>query len=65
VVIERTGEHADPPGPGWRFTHVTIPRLDVSSSDIRARVAAGAPIDGLTPPDVVQFIREHDLYTRG
>ncbi len=65
VVVERAGEHADPPGPGWRFAHVTIPRLDVSSSDIRARVAAGAPIDGLTPPDVVRFIREHDLYTLG
>jgi nicotinate-nucleotide adenylyltransferase len=65
VVVERSGEHAEPPGPGWRFAHVTIPRLDVSSSDIRARVAAGAPIDGLTPPDVVRFIREHDLYTRG
>jgi len=65
VVVERAGEHADPPGPGWRFEHVTIPRLDVSSSEIRARVRAGRPIDGLTPPDVVQFIREQGLYTLG
>lgn len=65
VVIERAGEHADPPGPGWRFEHVTIPRLDVSSSEIRARVAGGRPIDGLTPPVVVQFIREQGLYTLG
>ncbi len=65
VVVERAGEHADPPGPGWRFEHVTIPRLDVSSSDIRDRVAAGRPIDGLTAAEVVQFIREHDLYTLG
>jgi nicotinate-nucleotide adenylyltransferase len=63
VVIERAGEHADPPGPGWRFEHVTIPRLDISSSDIRARVSGGRPIDGLTPPEVVQFIREQGLYT--
>ena len=63
VVIERAGEHADPPGPGWHFEHVTIPRLDVSSSEIRSRVRAGRPIDGLTPPDVVQFIREQGLYT--
>lgn len=65
VVVERAGEHADPPGPGWRFEHVTIPRLDVSSSEIRARVRAGRPIDGLTPPEVVQFIREQGLYTLG
>ncbi len=65
VVVERAGEHADPPGPGWHFEHVTIPRLDVSSSEIRARVRAGRPIDGLTPPEVVQFIREQGLYTLG
>lgn len=63
VVVERAGEHAEPPGPGWRFQHVTIPRLDVSSSEIRARVAEGRPIDGLTPPDVVQFIAREHLYT--
>jgi nicotinate-nucleotide adenylyltransferase len=65
AVVERAGEHAEPRGPGWRFEHVTIPRLDVSSSDIRARVAAGRPIDGLTPPRVVDFIRDAGLYTRG
>ncbi len=64
VVVERAGEHAEPPGPGWRFEHVTIPRLDVSSSEIRARVAAGLPIDGLTPPRVVDFIRDSGLYNR-
>lgn len=63
VVIERAGEHADPPGPGWHFEHVTIPRLDVSSSEIRARIAEGRPIDGLTPSSVVRFIRDQGLYT--
>jgi nicotinate-nucleotide adenylyltransferase len=63
VVVERAGEHADPPGPGWCFEHVTIPRLDVSSSEIRRRVAGGLPIDGLTPPAVVRFIAEARLYT--
>jgi nicotinate-nucleotide adenylyltransferase len=65
VVVERSGEHADPPGAGWRFEHVTIPRLDVSSSEIRSRIAAGLPIEGLTPLEVVQFIREQALYTLG
>ena len=65
AVVERAGEHAEPPGTGWRFEHVTIPRLDVSSSEIRRRIAAGLPIDGLTPPAVVDFIRTDGLYTRG
>lgn len=64
VVIERAGEHADPPGPGWRWEHVTIPRLDIASSDLRDRLAAGRPVHGLVPPEVVRFIEEHDLYTR-
>jgi nicotinate-nucleotide adenylyltransferase len=65
AVVERAGEHATPPGPGWRFEHVTIPRLDVSSSEIRRRVGLGLPIDGLTPPAVVKFIRDQGLYTLG
>jgi nicotinate-nucleotide adenylyltransferase len=64
VVVERAGEHAEPPGDGWRFEHVTIPRLDVSSSEIRRRVSEHRPIDGLTPPGVVDFIRIERLYTR-
>jgi nicotinate-nucleotide adenylyltransferase len=62
VVIEREGEHADPPGPGWRVAHLSIPRLDVSSTDIRRRLASGLPIDGLVPPAVVRMIRERGLY---
>lgn len=65
VVVERQGEHARPPASGWRFVHVPIPRLDVSSSDIRARIAAGRPIDGLVPDAVVRCIRERHLYTVG
>ncbi|MGZ4676294.1 MAG: nicotinate-nucleotide adenylyltransferase [Acidimicrobiia bacterium] len=63
VVVEREGEHADPPGPGWRWLHVAIPRLDISSSEIRDRLAAGRPVDGMVPPATLAFIREHDLYT--
>lgn len=63
VVVERAGEHAVPPGPDWRFVRVPIPRLDISSSDLRSRLARGEPVDGLIPPEVVRFIRVHDLYT--
>lgn len=65
VVIERDGEHAEPPGDGWRVEHLPIPRLDVSSTDIRDRLADARPIDGLVPSVVVQCIRERGLYTGG
>jgi nicotinate-nucleotide adenylyltransferase len=65
VVIERAGDiHAEPPGPGWKFERLSIPRLDVSSTDIRERLASGRPIDGLVPPAVMKLIRSRGLYTR-
>ncbi len=64
VVIERAGDiHAEPPGPGWRFERLAIPRLDISSTEIRARLSAGRPIDGLVPPAVMSLIRSRGLYT--
>lgn len=63
VVIERAGDvYAEPPGAGWRFERLSIPRLDVSSTDLRDRVAAGRPIDGLVPPAVVSAIGDRGLY---
>jgi nicotinate-nucleotide adenylyltransferase len=63
VVIEREGEHALPPGEGWHVEHVPVPRLDISSTDVRRRLAEVRPIDGLVPPAVVRAIRERGLYT--
>jgi nicotinate-nucleotide adenylyltransferase len=64
VVIERAGDaHAEPPGGGWRYERLSIPRLDVSSSDIRGRLAAGRPVDGLVPVPVIREIRARGLYT--
>ncbi len=42
---------------------VDTPLIDISSSDIRRRVAAGDSIDGLVPPPVAQYIADHGLYT--
>ncbi|MGH9032440.1 MAG: nicotinate-nucleotide adenylyltransferase [Acidimicrobiia bacterium] len=65
VVVERSGEHdVAPPAEGWHVVHVRIPRLEVSSTDLRARLAEGRPIDGLVPPGTVRAIRERGLYTR-
>ena len=65
VVVEREGEHARPLGAGWRVEHVPIPRIDISSTDLRARLAAGRPVDGMIPPAVVHAIHARGLYTGG
>jgi nicotinate-nucleotide adenylyltransferase len=38
------------------------PHLDISATDIRARVAAGRSIEGLVPPPVAAYIEAHHLY---
>jgi nicotinate-nucleotide adenylyltransferase len=45
-----------------RIVFFDMPRLDVSSSEVRARVAAGRPIDDLVPPEVAAYILEQGLY---
>src|SRR4051812_1720707 len=64
VVVERAGDlHAEPPGAGWRVERVAIPRLDIASTDLRERLRAGRPVDGLVPPAVVRTIHRRGLYT--
>jgi nicotinate-nucleotide adenylyltransferase len=50
------------PGFGDRVIVLEGPHLDTSASDIRARVAAGRPIDQLVPPPVAAYIEAHHLY---
>ena len=38
---------------------------DISSTDIRSRLARGASISGLVPASVEAHIRRHELYARG
>lgn len=47
-----------------RFAHqaVALPMMDISSTDIRRRVAAGEPIAGLVPEAVASYIARHRLY---
>ena len=47
---------------GDRVTFFDMPRIDVSSSDIRRRVAEGRPIRYLVPDAVAEAIAERDLY---
>jgi nicotinate-nucleotide adenylyltransferase len=48
--------------PSEAVTLVQVPALAISSSDCRARVAAGQPVWYLVPDGVVQYIAKHHLY---
>jgi nicotinate-nucleotide adenylyltransferase len=47
---------------GWRVERVAVPRLDLSSTDLRQRVAAGEPVDFLVPAPAARILRAHHLY---
>jgi nicotinate-nucleotide adenylyltransferase len=67
VVVDRPGASFDAAAltaDGWRVERVVIPHLEVSSSDLRARVADGRPIDFLVPAAVVREIEKRGLYAR-
>jgi nicotinate-nucleotide adenylyltransferase len=64
VVVGRPGA-AEVLPPGWEATRVEVPLLDVSSTELRARVADGRPLDGLVPATVVSMIHERGLYAAG
>ena len=57
VAVPRPGT---PPPPGMRT--LDVPYLDVSSSDLRARVTDGRPLDVLVPAAALRVIRERGLY---
>lgn len=44
---------------------VDVPPFDVSATEIRARLESGASVEGLLPPDVLEFIRGRRLYGTG
>ncbi|MBO0731642.1 MAG: nicotinate-nucleotide adenylyltransferase [Acidimicrobiaceae bacterium] len=64
VVVNRPG--AGRPqgldGDGWRAVEVTVPNLEISSTDLRDRAADGRPLDYLVPEAAVHFIRARGLY---
>jgi len=51
------------PGITGRLIMLDIPQTDISSSDIRQRIAAGQPFEHLVPPGVAEYIRKNGLYS--
>ena len=67
VVVNRPG--AGRPrgldGAGWRVAEVTVPNLEISSTDLRSRAANGRPLDYLVPEAAVRCLRSRGLYAGG
>lgn len=63
VGVTRPGHVlADPGLPSDRVSLIEVPALAISSTDIRRRVATGAPIHYLVPSGVAHLIDKHGLY---
>lgn len=59
AVVRR---HGDIPHDDRIASIIDMPRIDISASDIRARIARDDRIDFLTPAPVIAYIQEHHLY---
>lgn len=53
-----------PKSPPGAVSLLEISALPVSSSEIRAKVMVGEPIDDLVPKPVIEYIKKNDLYQR-
>jgi len=61
VVIDRPGSPVTL-SQDYEWRHVEVPRLEVSSTDLRCRVTDGRPLDYLVPEPVIDIIRDRGLY---
>jgi nicotinate-nucleotide adenylyltransferase len=61
VVVDRPGESAVI-DESIDWVHVEVPRLEVSSTDLRARFADGRPLDYLVTDEVLAVVRQRNLY---
>src|SRR5437764_3199860 len=62
VVVNRPGAEEGKPPKGWPWEGLVTPRLEVSSTDLRARFADGRPLDYLLTTAVIECIRARGLY---
>jgi nicotinate-nucleotide adenylyltransferase len=62
VVVDRGGVGPGQDPPGWRVERLRIPALDISSSELRQRLAEGRSVDFLIPEPAIRCIRGLNLY---
>jgi nicotinate-nucleotide adenylyltransferase len=62
AVVGRPGVAAVPPPHGWRAVNVPVAPFDLSSTELRDRLEAGQPVDGMVPEAVIRCIEQRGLY---
>lgn len=69
VVAQRSGETAEAVEEAlarcpieFDVVYLDTPRIDVSSTDVRRRVAQGGSASGMTPPAIADYIAKEGLY---
>ncbi len=65
AVVDRPGAPVVDPPPGWAFVHVAVAPVDVSSTELRARLEAGEPVEDAVPDAVIRCLSERGLYATG
>jgi nicotinate-nucleotide adenylyltransferase len=65
AVVTRPPDRVPSAPPGWHTVVVGGDGIDVSSSAVRRRLAAGGSVAGLVPDAVIRCIRRRDLYAVG
>jgi nicotinate-nucleotide adenylyltransferase len=65
AIVERGGVARAPDPEGWKVVRVSMPAIDLSSSELRARFADGRPVDFLIPGPAIDRIRRLGLYAVG
>ncbi|MCW7539290.1 nicotinate-nucleotide adenylyltransferase [Aquabacterium sp. A7-Y] len=70
VTLAVAGRAGELPAPGpvlarhpHRIESLPLPAMTVSSTEVRARAAAGEPLDALVPAAVARYIAQHRLYS--
>ncbi len=61
VVVDRPGSPLMPPSE-FIWNRVEVPRLEVSSTDLRERFVDGRPLDYLVSAEVLEVIAQRGLY---
>jgi len=62
VIVERNGERYQVPTGEWRLERVAMPRLDISSSELRDRARLQGDLAPYVPFGVIDEIRNRGLY---
>jgi nicotinate-nucleotide adenylyltransferase len=65
AVVDRPGAPVADPPDGWAAVHVAVDPVDVSSTELRARLEAGEPVGDALPEAVIRCLSERGLYATG